>query len=263
MLLVCGLASYAQDVSPSEASGTAGVNLPDAPSAEKADVPIEEQPHKPVTIASLPKHVAIDELHIFASPVYIRKKDLVWLLPMAGATVVSLNTDEFTMNNVVSKNASFNQTAINVSDGLRDGFLVAPVMLYAVGKVRKDERQRQAGLVGAESIIDAYLFGDIVKLCSWRERPNVDNGRGEFFIGKAGTNSSFISGHSLVAWSSAAALADQSHSKWKQATYYTLATGVSLTRVMGQQHFPTDVLLGGATGWLIGHYVSRAHKHVK
>jgi membrane-associated phospholipid phosphatase len=36
-------------------------------------------------------------------------------------------------------------------------------------------------------------------------------------------------------------------------------------RVLGQEHFPTDVLAGGAAGWLIGHYVFEKHqfRHVK
>jgi hypothetical protein len=40
---------------------------------------------------------------------------------------------------------------------------------------------------------------------------------------------------------------------------------VSLMRVLGQEHFPTDVLVGGAAGWLIGHYVFEKHglRHVK
>jgi len=29
--------------------------------------------------------------------------------------------------------------------------------------------------------------------------------------------------------------------------------------VLGQQHFPGDVLAGAAAGWLVGHYVFRAH----
>jgi membrane-associated phospholipid phosphatase len=39
-----------------------------------------------------------------------------------------------------------------------------------------------------------------------------------------------------------------------------VSTGVSLTRVLGQEHFPTDVLVGSAAGWLIGHYVYRKHR---
>jgi membrane-associated phospholipid phosphatase len=38
-----------------------------------------------------------------------------------------------------------------------------------------------------------------------------------------------------------------------------LATGVSLTRVLGPQHFPSDVLVGGVAGWLIGPYVFQKH----
>jgi membrane-associated phospholipid phosphatase len=36
---------------------------------------------------------------------------------------------------------------------------------------------------------------------------------------------------------------------------------VGITRVLGQEHFPADVLVGGAAGWLIGHYVVRHHRH--
>ncbi len=36
---------------------------------------------------------------------------------------------------------------------------------------------------------------------------------------------------------------------------YSVASGVSLKRVLGQEHFPTDVLVGGAAGWLMVHYV--------
>jgi hypothetical protein len=46
---------------------------------------------------------------------------------------------------------------------------------------------------------------------------------------------------------------------------YSLASSVSLMRVLGQEHFPTDVLVEGAAGWLIGHYVFEKHRqqHVK
>jgi membrane-associated phospholipid phosphatase len=64
----------------------------------------------------------------------------------------------------------------------------------------------------------------------------------------------------MVAWSSAAALADAYSRPWQQAGIYAMATGVSLTRVLAQQHFPTDVLLGSVSGWLIGHYVAKVHR---
>jgi len=44
---------------------------------------------------------------------------------------------------------------------------------------------------------------------------------------------------------------------------YGLATGLSLTRVLGRQHFPSDVLVGSAAGWLVGHYVYRKHHRIR
>ena len=74
-----------------------------------------------------------------------------------------------------------------------------------------------------------------------------------------GFDSSFPSSHSVVAWSAAAVLAGEYPSRWTQLFIYSAATGVSLTRVMGQQHFPSDVLVGSAAGWLVGRYVFRKH----
>jgi membrane-associated phospholipid phosphatase len=58
-------------------------------------------------------------------------------------------------------------------------------------------------------------------------------------------------------------MADEVQNKWTKAAIYTAATTVSLTRVLGQEHFPTDVLLGAASGYLVGHYVFRAHHHFR
>ena len=87
---------------------------------------------------------------------------------------------------------------------------------------------------------------------TWRERPKVDDSKGKFFQGDAGIDSSFPSSHSVLAWSSAAVIADEYPSRWVKFSVYTLATGVSLTRVLGQQHFPSDVLVGSAFGWMVG-----------
>ena len=63
----------------------------------------------------------------------------------------------------------------------------------------------------------------------------------------------------MLAWTLAAVLAGEYPSKWMQVGVYTVASGVSLTRVLGQEHFPSDVLVGGTAGWLIGHYVFQKH----
>jgi membrane-associated phospholipid phosphatase len=244
--------------------------LPDAPSAVlrahaapagTGSESLDREPHAPVEVRKTPGYVISDLGHIAISPVYLRKNDLKWLVPLAGASIAAFSTDETTMTEVVSTNPSFNSTSANVSDALRDGFIAAPVALFGAGELGNHPHMRETGLLGGVAMVDALVVDEVVKLCTFRERPYVDNGEGQFFRGSAGVDSSFISGHSMIAWSSAAVMAGEYNRPWQQVAIYSGAAGVSLTRVMAQQHFPTDVLLGSAGGWLIGHYVFRAHHH--
>jgi membrane-associated phospholipid phosphatase len=251
-------------------ASTSADSLPDAPSASAgfqaasgtADVPLERKEHPPVTMLKLPLNIARDGINIAVSPAYLRKRDLKWVLPLAGAAAAAFATDETTMTKVVSSNPSFNQVNINVSDGLRDGFIAAPIAMFGLGRLRDKPRMKETGLLGSEAMVDAFVVDEVIKLCTFRERPLADNGQGEFYIGKSGVDSSFVSGHSMIAWSSAVVIADEYPSKWVKIGVYTAAAGVGLTRIMGQQHFPSDVLLGATGGWLIGHYVFRAHHHL-
>lgn len=111
---------------------------------------------------------------------------------------MSLATDEKTMSQVVSADPSFNRTSRNVSDGLRDGFIAAPIAFFSVGQFKHDEHARDAGILGSEAMADAYVAGEIIKFASFRERPYTDRSEGSFYRLSAGTDSSFISGHSLV-----------------------------------------------------------------
>ena len=108
-------------------------------------------------------------------------------------------------------------------------------------------------------MVNGYVTSEGIKYITLRERPNLQNARGHFFQGDAASDPSFVSGHAIVAWSSAAVLASEYSRPWQQIGIYTLASGVSLTRVLGQDHFSTDALLGSVSGWLIGRYVYRAH----
>lgn len=223
--------------------------LPDAPQAR----------NEQITALNTPKHTLQDQAAIWTSPARIRKHDLIWLAPLAAATSVSILEDHHTMADVVSHNAQFNQDNVNTSNVLVGGFIAAPVVLYGWGHFENDEHAREAGILGSEALVDGVIVEQGMKLIFWRERPSQDNARGLFFQGKAGPDSSFPSSHSMVAWSAASLLAAEYPSRWNQIGIYTLATGLSMTRVLGQQHFPTDALIGSVGGWLIGRYVYRVH----
>ena len=212
-----------------------------------------------VSFRNLPRNFLHDQAAIWTSPKDLRTHDLEWLAPLAVATGVALGTDHYVMTQVVSKNPSFNQDSINVSNAMIYSIVATPVVLYGFGHFLENDHEREAGILSAEAMLDGVVVEQGLKLVFWQERPYQDNARGKFFQSSAGVDSSFPSSHSLIAWSAASALAAESSSRWTQFALYSGAAGVSLTRVMGQEHFPSDVLVGSATGWLIGHYVVRRH----
>jgi PAP2 superfamily len=226
--------------------------LPDAPSPQPETT-------KTVTLRNTPRNILHDQAHIWTSPLHVRKHDLVWLAPLAAATGAAIATDHHTMASVVSHDPDFNQANVNASNVLIGGFIATPVALYGFGHFKENAHAREAGILGGEALLDGLVVEQGMKLIFWRGRPAMDNAHGLFFQGSAGANSSFPSSHSVLAWSTAAVIAGEYPSRWTQLGVYSLATGVSVTRVLGQEHFPTDVLVGSAFGWLVGHYVYRAH----
>ena len=227
------------------------------PTQAQTAAPLPEAPAP--TVKNLPLDVLKDQRVIWTAPLRIRTRDLLWLVPLAGAAAATIATDNQVETTVVSRDAGFNQANTNVSNVLIGGFAATPAVLYGWGHFKADEHAREAGLLGAEALADGVVVEQGLKLVFLRERPFQDRGRGLFFQTGAGANGSFPSSHSTLAWATAAVLAQEYPSHWKQAGVYTLASAVSVTRVLGQQHFPTDVLVGGAAGWFVGHYVAKKH----
>jgi membrane-associated phospholipid phosphatase len=115
--------------------------------------------------------------------------------------------------------------------------------------------------MAGEAMVDSLAVNYVFKIASRRERPTVDNGRGLFFQPGVDFDSSFASNHSVVAWSSATVIAARSDRPLLKIAVYGVATGVSATRVIGRDHFPSDVYVGSFVGWMIGRYV--VHHHIK
>ncbi len=258
-LSFCLVAARAQ--APAPGIALASVALPNAPiPASGVDAPSSNTTD--VTVRNSLNIFFHDQGAIWTSPARLRTHDLRWLLPLAVAAGAAIATDHHTQSQVVSKNPSFNNDNVNVSDGLVGGLIAVPVVLFAKGQFGQDDHAREAGILGGEAMADGVVVEQALKLVFWRERPTVDSSRGHFFQSSAGPESSFPSAHATVAWAAASAVAGEYHSPWIQASVYTGATAVSLTRVLGRQHFPSDALVGAATGWLIGHYVVKKHHKI-
>ena len=229
--------------------------IPDAP---------QPQSHSSdeVTIASMPRHILSDQLAIWTSPARLNDSNALGPVLLVLATAAVITTDHQVMADGVPIDSSLNNHAVTASNGLTGGFVATPMIIYALGHIHHDDHATETGIIGGEAMVDSLAVDEVLKLVSLRERPEVDGSRGKFFQTSVGLDSSFPSTHSFIAWSSAAVIASEYNRPLTQIAAYGLATGVSATRVLGRQHFPSDVLVGSAVGWMIGRYVVRRRRHL-
>jgi hypothetical protein len=232
---------------------SSGSQLPDAPA------PSTQTQDDTVTLRNTPRHFLEDQGAIWTSPVHIRESNALGPLVLVLATTVLISTDHEVMSSSKLIDPSLNSHASTASNGLLGGFVAAPVLIYGIGGLHHDDHATETGILGGEAMVDSLVVDEVMKVVSMRERPTVDNARGRFFQTSVGTDSSFPSTHTMLAWSSAAVIASEYNGPMTKIAAYGLATGLSATRVLARQHFPSDVVVGSALGWMIGRYV--VHRH--
>jgi membrane-associated phospholipid phosphatase len=203
---------------------------------------------------SLLKNMALDQKTIWTSAVELRVEDANWLLPVAGIAAMSFASDTHISKTLtssatlVSRSNTFSNYGLAAFGGMAGG-------LYLMGEFTGDDRERESGILGGEAAVDAVAATTALGYLLGRERPNGNYSGGAFW--RHGT--SFPSGHSAAAWAAAGVIAHEYPGPLTKLLVYGLATAVSISRVTGKDHFPSDVLAGGGIGWLAAQHVYRAH----
>src|SRR5712671_6983686 len=200
------------------------------------------------------KNLVSDQKAIWTSPLRLRWADGTWLFPLAAATGGFFATDRAVPPALSGDPKKLNRYS-NFSNYGVYSFVGAGGGLYLWSKLSHDDHQRETGILAGEAAINSFAVDTTFKYAFERERPNQGQGLGNFFQ----HGDSFASDHSAIAWSIASVIAHEYPGPFTQIAAYGLATAVSASRVLGKQHFPSDVVVGGAIGWLIGRQIYRAH----
>jgi hypothetical protein len=208
------------------------------------------------------KDIGHDQIGLWTSPSRVKRKDALWLVPFAAVTVIAFRIDGDT-----SQDIGFNPTRLRVSNDISTALggyspLGFGFALWSIGDLTHHDRVAETGKLGVEAITDAFLVDEAMKLATNRDRP-ADNALEPGAFWEHGTKgmaySSFPSGHAITTWALARVVAEEYPNKWARLGAYSVAALVSVARVTGQNHFPSDVVVGGTLGYLIGGYVYRRH----
>ena len=195
-----------------------------------------------------------DQKRIWTSPAHLKISDAEWLVPTAGIATGLFVTDpttshELTRHSHVQESATFSDVGLGL-------FALTSGTLYLAGRHLGDDRLRESGLLSAQAAADTLVVTSALKYSLRRERPDVDRGQGDFFQ-SGGT--SFPSEHASASFAIATVIAHEYPGWFTQFASYGMATAVSLARVGGQKHFPSDVFIGGTIGYLVGRSVYKNH----
>lgn len=206
------------------------------------------------TFGTAPSNFVLDQKAIWTSPFHLRFSDATWLVPIGGLAAGLFATDS-----EVSRHINTNPNTIHrykqVSNYGIAAMAGAGAGLYLLGLTKHDEHARETGFLAGEAAVDSFVAAEAVKYMTRRERPYVDNANGSFWHG----GDSFPSEHAAAAWSIAGVIAHEYPGPLPKIAAYGLATAISVSRINGQQHFPSDVLVGSALGFLVAHYVYKEH----
>ncbi len=230
---------------PSDANG-----LPDAPTPAQAKSSSDTRNR----LLNLPNALLHDQIGLWTSPAKARLSDATWLVPLGGLTGALFATDtDFSRH--LSNDPNTLLRYRHVSDYGVYSMIGGAGGLYLLGLLSHNDHERETGLLSGESTIDSLAIVEAFKLATQRQRPYQGNGTGPFWKG----GSSFPSEHSAIAWSIAGMVAHEYPSPLMKFLSYGLASAVSVSRIQAKQHFPSDVLVGSALGYLISSYTYKRH----
>ncbi|MFL5575689.1 MAG: phosphatase PAP2 family protein [Gemmatimonadaceae bacterium] len=159
--------------------------------------------------------------------------------------------------------------ATNVRLIAEPGSLIIGGTLYAVGRLAGNERMADLGLHGTEAIGVGLGVVTVAKILAGRARPYVDlEDPRDFGFGRGLRHEeyrSFPSGHTVMAFSAAAAVTSETSRWWPSSRWYVgplMYGGASLvgaSRMYNNKHWASDVLVGAAVGTFSGLKVVRYH----
>mgnify|MGYP004472555295 FL=1 len=209
-------------------------------------------------------------------------------IPLATSALALCGTtfalDKFTdFNKPELKDTSFEKSGINAFDRifvnpysktldtagtvLSAALCVSPAILAFAPK----NQWLEAGAMYAETMLFAWGFKELAKLCVNRARPYMYfDERPQEEIEKGDWAASFFSGHTTLAFAAATytsyvfgkLMPDSALKIPVIAGSYTLAAAVAVTRIAGGCHFTTDVLLGAVVGSTCGFLVPFIHSKI-
>jgi hypothetical protein len=236
----------------------------------------DEQLHAQYTIKSFASTVGSDVLNVFSSPFRMSQKDIWQLSVFATITAGFITTlDEPIREEFVASEEDKNKGLLFVGkelvkigdwyDNISSKYFLAGLSasMIAEGLIFKDQKPLETARLMIESYIITINLTSLGKGLFGRARPYYGRGASDFNFFKFSSQyeyTSMPSAHTSGIFSMMTVMAKQYHQWWIKIPAYTLSTSVALQRIDADQHWASDVIVGGALGYWVGSTLVNGYK---
>jgi membrane-associated phospholipid phosphatase len=188
-------------------------------------------------------------IHVLSRPIHWQGED--WMKfgsLMAGTVAITLFEEE--IRNIIFRNKSkafndFSQIVGTYGEPLSVVLLTG--VIYAYGNIFNDTWSRETAVIMTATLLPGGIIQSLSKYSAGRARPYLGLGNYYFEPFKMQEDYfSFISGHTLVAMGTSIVLANRIKNPFVKGILYTLGTMAGISRLYEDEHWFSDVILGGA-----------------
>ncbi|MGH9664061.1 MAG: phosphatase PAP2 family protein, partial [Bryobacteraceae bacterium] len=136
----------------------------------------------------------------------------------------------------------------NFSNIALAGTASALAFSWGYGIKTHNEHLKETGLLGVEALVNTFLIYTPMQFAAGRQRPGEGNGYGDF--GRHhNIDTSFPAGHPMFTIAMASVVAHEYPKPWVEALAYGAAAAVMGGRLLGRDHWSSDVFVGAALGY--------------
>ena len=201
-------------------------------------------------------------LTVLSQPLHYDWKDWTVFGGVAAATTLAFVYDDEIYGFI---DRTFDENVSNLTaftDVFGEEIFIVPYIVgtYAISAINKDCRLRNMSLAVLQSFVYAEVASAGLKVLTCRTRPsdsnihpptsNIPKWQGPF---ASFESTSFPSGHAMRSFAVATTVAGFYPEKtWVGIVSYSLASLCSIGRVVAEEHWSSDVVVGAALGYFIG-----------
>jgi hypothetical protein len=198
-----------------------------------------------------------DQKELYLAP--FQRSNFKWDAIVLAGTGALLATDRRIERHLPGGNVDIYGNFSNVALG---GTAAALALAWGYGIKTHNEHLKETGLLEVEALVNTFLIYTPMQFAAGRQRPGEGNGYGDF--GRHhNIDTSFPAGHAMFTIAMASVIAHEYPKPWVKALAYGAAAAVMGGRLLGRDHWSSDVFVGSALGYFIGAHIFHSHCNPK